>query len=81
MDVTCLPVLFELVELLSCSKRWWSNLNELIGGCWTDYLTKVFLVGWLFSDLFCLLFAIGVSKIILSCISLISDLYTSDMKW
>ena len=44
VDGPHLPLLFDLVEFLSGSEWWWSNINELDDGCWTAYLNRVLLV-------------------------------------
>ena len=52
VDVPCLPVLFDPFELLSRSKWWRSNINELNGGCWIASLKRVYLVGRFLGELF-----------------------------
>ena len=81
VDVPRLPVLFEPVDVLAGSKWWWSRRKYMYGGCWTIYLNIYILVGMLLDELLVRLFVIGVSIILLSRISTISDLYTRDMKW
>ena len=81
VDVPRLPVLFEPVDFLARSKWWWSRRKYMYGGRWTIYPNIYFLVGMLLDELLGRLLVIGVSIILLSRISMISDLYTRDMKW